>query len=470
MRIACTRTLLFVLLWPTLLPASQELRVGPQAPFPTITEALHVASPGDTVRVAAGHYRERLVINRSIVLIGEGWPIVDGGGHGHVIEALAPIAISGFVIRSSGDAVDREDSGLMVRAGPSSIVNNRLDDVLYGVYVKQAPGSLVADNRVVGKPLALARRGDGIRLWYSAGTRVLDNEVRQARDVVVYFSDSLSMRGNRVIDGRYGLHYMYSNHSLVEDNWLAGNQVGAFLMYSTHLELSGNVFAGARGATGMGLGLKDADHVSVTNNLMLRNAIGVHLDNSPRSAEMSNEFRDNAFAYNGTAVRLLPAVANNRFVDNAFSANGRPVGVAGGAGREQVAQNRWAQNYWGDYVGFDEDGDGIGDTPFLHVRFSDELLSRHPDLRFFSGSPALSMLDQMVRFFPLLRPIPMVVDSTPRQVASALDPWRASMARQPVSIGRQDAAGGRWSVVLAAMTVSAMLLTWGVIADRGRDQ
>ena len=463
------RTLLLLFLSPTFLSASQDLRVGPGAPFSTITEALVAAGPGDTISVAPGHYRERLVIDRPVVLIGEAWPIIDGGGHGHVIEALAPISISGFVIRSSGDDVDREDSGLMVRAGPSQIVDNQLDDVLYGVYVKQAPGSLVAGNRVVGKPLALARRGDGIRLWYSAGTQVLDNDVRQARDLVVYFSDSLSMRGNRVLDGRYGLHYMYSNHSLVEDNWLAGNQVGAFLMYSTHLQLSGNVFAGARGATGMGLGLKDADRVSVSNNLILRNAVGVHLDNSPRTANMPNEFRDNAFAYNGMAVRLLPAVANNHFVDNAFSANGRPVGVAGGA-REQVAQNQWAQNYWSEYVGFDEDGDGIGDTPFSHVRFSDELLSRHPDLRFFSGSPALSMLDRAMRFFPLLRPIPMVVDSTPRLDASALDPWRASMAQQPIGIGREDAAGGRWSVVVAAMTLGAMLLIWGVVADRGRDR
>ncbi len=463
------RTLLLVLLWPTLLSASQDLRVGPDSSFSTITEALVAASPGDTIRVARGHYREQLVIDRPVVLVGQEWPTIDGGGHGHVIEALAPISISGFVIRSSGDDGDREDSGLMVRAGPSQIVDNQFEDVLYGVYVKQAPGSLIADNRVVGKPLALARRGDGIRLWYSAGTQVLDNDVHQARDVVVYFSDSLSMRGNRVFDGRYGLHYMYSNHSTVEDNWLAGNQVGAFLMYSTHLQLRGNVFAGARGATGMGLGLKDADHVWVSNNLILKNAVGVHLDNSPRSANMPNEFRDNAFAYNGMAVRLLPAVANNSFVDNAFSANGRPVGVAGGA-REQVAQNEWAQNYWSEYVGFDEDGDGIGDTPFSHVRFSDELLSRHPDLRFFSGSPALSMLDRAMRFFPLLRPIPMVVDSTPRLSALALDPWRAATTEQPVGISREDVASGRWSVLVAAMTLGAMLLIWGVIADRGHDR
>jgi hypothetical protein len=79
------------------------------------------------------------------------------------------------------------------------------------------------------------------------------------------------------------------------------------------------------------------------------------------------------------------------------------------------------------------------------------------------------MLDRAMRFFPLLRPIPMVVDSTPRLNASALDPWRASMAQQPIGIGREDAAGGRWSVVVAAMTLGAMLLIWGVVADWGRD-
>jgi hypothetical protein len=80
------------------------------------------------------------------------------------------------------------------------------------------------------------------------------------------------------------------------------------------------------------------------------------------------------------------------------------------------------------------------------------------------------MLDRAMRFFPLLRPIPMVVDSTPRLSALALDPWRASMTEQPVEISREDVASGRWSVIVAAMTLGAMLLIWGVIADRGRDR
>lgn len=50
--------------------------------YPTIQEAINAASDGDTVLVAAGTYYENVVINKTIVLIGEGRDVtfIDASG------------------------------------------------------------------------------------------------------------------------------------------------------------------------------------------------------------------------------------------------------------------------------------------------------------------------------------------------------------------------------------------------------
>lgn len=434
--------------------AAQALRVGPEAPHATIGSALDAAAAGDTILVAPGTYRESVVIERAVTLIGRGRPVIDAGGRGHVIEASAPLEVRGFTLRGSGTSVDEEHAGVMVREATARVVDNRIEDVLYGVYLKEAAGSLVADNRIAGKPFAPPRRGDGIRVWYSTGTTIEANRLDRVRDLVIYFSDSTRLRANRVTDSRYGLHYMYSNHSRLDDNDLVGNQVGAFIMYSRDIEIVGNAFVRAEGASGMGLGLKDSDEIVVVKNLFLDNAIGVHLDNAPRERDATNRFAGNAFVGNESAVRLLPSVRSNAFAGNDFVANGRPALLAGGAGREVAKRNDWTGNHWAGYAGFDRDHDGTGDTPFIHARLADELLARHPSLELFADSPALEALDLIARFLPLLRPSAVVVDSLPRMEPIALAAWSAEASRygasRPGPVGRVGASA-LWLLGTAAV-------------------
>jgi nitrous oxidase accessory protein len=456
-----TRTALLALLAGIAAPAlgaQQTLGVGPGSPYPTISAALRDASAGDTIRVASGTYREKLRIERPVTLVGEGWPVVDAGGTGHVVEALAPLEIRGFVLRGSGFDVDQENAGVIARGATVKVLGNRLEDVLYGIYLKQAPGSQVVGNRIHGKPLAPARRGDGIRLWYSPGSRVTGNDVRGARDVVAYFSDHLVLEDNVIRGGRYGLHYMYSHHSRLVGNRLYGNQVGAFLMYSNDIELIDNVFAEAEGPSGMGLGLKDSDAVAVRGNLFLENSIGVHLDNSPSSRDRVNDFDGNTFALNGAAVRMLPSVTGNRFYGNDFLANDAPARVAGGARTGQVRQNDWSGNHWSEYAGFDRDGDGVGDAPYVHAHLADDLLERRPALRIFALAPALDALDALVRSFPLLRPEPVVADPVPRLSIQAARRWQEEWPGRGASgwaKGAVESAGWALAAVAALGALGA---------------
>ncbi len=395
---------------------ASQLTVGPQGDHATIRDALQAAAPGDTIVVTAGTYHEHLLLDRPVVLVGEPGTVIEGDGRGSVIVIRASATVRGFVIRGSGSDQSREDSGIIADGADAvRIEDNQFEDVLFGIYLKQCHNAIVRRNSIEGKNLALPLRGDGIHFWYSHNGTVTDNRLDRVRDLVIWFSDSTLIRGNQVQDSRYGLHYMYSDHNVFEDNAFHGNRVGAFIMYSRGITFRGNVFAHAKGTTGRGIGFKDSDDIRAVGNFMIKNAVGISLDNSPSSERASNQFEDNVVAYNDVAVAMLPSVHGNVFRANQFIDNVQPVAVAGGG---TALRNRWLENYWSDYVGFDADGDGHGDMPFVYERLSDDLFAKHQGLRLYNLSLATTALNLLGRVFPLLAPEPVVVDSLPRLVAT----------------------------------------------------
>lgn len=438
--------------WIALILAARTLSLGPGG-TPTVAAALAAAAPGDTVRVSPGVYAERLVIERPVVLIGEGRPLIDGGGEGTVVELRAPAVVSGFRIRGSGRILDQEDAGILVTADSSVIADNELEDVLFGIYLKESAGSQVVDNRIQGKDRPLGVRGDGIRLWASDDALVERNVVSGTRDVVIYFSHGLRFRENVVADGRYGLHYMYSSDNRFEHNEFLRNDVAAFIMYSSDIVLRHNVFAQASGRSGYGVGLKDADRIEVSDNLIVQNQVGLYLDNSPSRVDAENLVRDNIFAFNDVAVELLPSVRANGFIDNTFVGNIRETVVSGGG---NALANRWSGNRWEKAADWDRDGDGVLDRPYRIDRLSDDLFARYPALRLYELSPATLALDALGRFFPLLEPEPIVVDSAPRPLPEALE-------AKPLGseLGRRQPRGGAGPLAALVALGLAGLSAWG---------
>jgi nitrous oxidase accessory protein len=389
-----------------------HLTVGPAGNFSSIGAALARAGAGDTIRVAPGVYHEHLSVERAVTLLGEPGAVITGDGVGIVLRIDARATVRGFTIRGSGSRLDTEDGGITAQRSSGVVIeNNRLEDVLFGITLKECDSALIRGNTIEGKNLAVRFRADGIHLWSSHDVRVVNNEVRRGRDLAIWFSNRTTVVGNRVTDGRYGLHFMNSHANRFEANQFLGNDVGAFIMYSRDVTFRDNVFANAKGSFGRGLGFKDADGVVAERNLIVENTIGVWLDNSPSTLGAVNEFSANVVAYNEVGVELLPSVRANVFQANQFRDNVQPVRVSGGG---TALANRWTGNAWSEYAGFDRERDGVGDTPFVFERLSDDLFARHPALQVFALSPAADLLNGLSRVFPPLRPTPIVVDSAPR--------------------------------------------------------
>jgi nitrous oxidase accessory protein len=384
----------------------------------TLAEVLTRAETGDTVVVDGGRHEGPLTITRAVTLEGRNWPVIVGAGVGTVISVRAPgTQISGFVIRGSGSSLDEENAGLTLDESPDGVVaHNRFEDVLFGIYLRKSSRSHIVGNEISSKALDIPRRGDAIRIWYSNDVRIEDNRVRHSRDVVLWYSERLAVKRNRVTGGRYGLHFMYCDDAEIEENLLSDNSVGAFLMYSRRLRLYRNTISGNHGPSGFGVGLKDMDDAQIIGNRFIGNRIGAFLDNSPREAASRIDLTDNLFAGNDAGVSILPNVKRGSFLDNSFVENQQQVEVAG-SGADPAA-NLWRGNFWSTYVGYDGDGDGVGDVPFQADRLFEDLADRRPGLRLFLYSPAKEALEVAARTVPLIKPRPKVVDEQPRMSAS----------------------------------------------------
>jgi nitrous oxidase accessory protein len=384
-----------------------------------LAAAIDQAQPGATIVVNGGTYHGHLVLDKPLTLIGQNWPTIDGGGTGTVLTLRgAGTTISGFVIRDSGHSLDQENTGVAGEASDLTIRGNRFVDTLFGIYLRQANGSVVADNVITSKDLDVPRRGDPIRVWSSSDVLIENNEVYRGRDVVLWYSERMTLRGNTVRDGRYGFHFMYCDDALMEGNRLLDNSVGTFMMYSRRLVMRNNTVAGNRGPSGYGIGLKDLDDVAITNNLFLDNRIGAYIDGSPREVDSTGLFAGNVFAYNDIGVQLLPAVRNNEFYSNSFIENEEQVAISAGGGR--ATANAWSVNgqgnYWSDYAGFDAAGDGLGDLPYHSQRLFENLMQQEPALRLFLYSPASNALDFAARAFPMIKPQAKLTDDFPLMV------------------------------------------------------
>ncbi len=399
--------------------------VRPGDPDRTLQEAIASAPPGATLEVRGGVYHGPLLIDKPLTLIGVDQPTLDGQGRGTVLHITAPyVTVRGFVIRNSGRSLDHEDAGILAEGAPGVILeDNRLEDVLFGIYLKNSPGAHIRRNTVLGLDVVEAERGDAIRLWYSPDAWIEGNRTLRGRDVIIWFSDRSVLRGNQFEMGRYGIHYMYCTGGRAEENILQGNFVGVYVMYSRGLVFRNNRFLHQRGPSGYGLAFKDSDEIDVEGNLFLDNTAAIFLDNTPRTEGSPVHFVRNIIAYNGIGVLALPMVRGVLFQENVFWENEQQAATQG---EGNLMANRWLGNFWSDYQGFDADGDGIGDVPYRSHRLFETLVDQVPLLRMFWGTPVLQALETAAILFPFFEPPVRLEDPAPRMQPSARPPAEAS--------------------------------------------
>ncbi|MEO5336300.1 MAG: nitrous oxide reductase family maturation protein NosD [Magnetospirillum sp. WYHS-4] len=381
------------------------------AVLPSAQPFIDAAQDKDVVILPPGTYAGPLVVAKPIVLDGDGKVTIDGGGKGTVLAIETDGAtVRGLRLVNSGESHNDVDAGIQVKGSFNVIKDNVIEDTLFGIDLHQSDSNVVRRNVVHSKDLELGMRGDAIRLWFSRSNRIEENEISRSRDVVVWHSVDNTIRGNKVSDSRYGLHFMYAQHNLVEDNTYWDNSVGIILMYSDGIVIRGNRVTNGTGATGVGIGLKETSSTTIEDNEIVYVSNGIYLDLSPFQPDTGNRIERNHVAFTGIGVLFHNDWKGNELRANRFEHNLVQVSVNA---RASAARNLWDGNYWDDYQGFDRDGDGIGDTPYELRVYADRLWMDVPHAAFFRGAPVLTLVDFLERLAPLTDPILLMRDDKP---------------------------------------------------------
>ena len=385
-------------------------------PAGVLQARIDAAARGTTVVVPAGLYQGPIVLRGPLTLIGERGATIDGGGRGSVVTISGNgVVFRGFTVRNSGRDVTEEAAGIKVTGDDHRIEANEIGDVYFGIHVGDGFRVIVEGNVVRPGAQHGARPGHGINAWNLRDSRIAGNHISAARDgVYLSFTERLVVTGNVVTGCRYGLHSMYSQDARFEHNDAFSNLLGAALMMSDRLVVKGNRIRQHReGAAAYGVLLKDIGDLMAEDNEITSNRVGVYAEGVPSNSQREAVFRNNVIAGNEVGLALQSTarltLTGNRIAENL--ADVRPLG------RTLAAGMRWSRdgrgNSWGQYRGFDADGDGIGDVPHRIEDAMDALIRRNPLIQALLYTPAHLALEAAARMFPIYRQAPLVVDDRP---------------------------------------------------------
>ncbi len=380
--------------------------------LPPFQDLVDKTPPGGVLVAPPGQYAGPVTVTRPITIDGQGKVSIDAGDKGTVFVLKADDSVMrGLHLTGSGDSHDTDDSCLDVRGHRNLLENLQIDNCLFGIDLKQTDDTVVRHNVIRSKPLDLGVRGDGLRLWYSHRNLIEDNEILDSRDTVAWYSHDNIFRGNIGRRSRYSIHFMFANNNIVEGNEFYGNAVGVYFMYTEGGVARNNIISHANGATGMGIGFKEASGTLIEGNEIIYCGIGIGSDLSPFQPDTTIEIHRNRFAYNGIGILFNSETGGNNLTNNIFEGNLAQISY-GGRG-DGARSNYWRNNYWDDYQGFDRNGDGIGDQPYELMAFADQIWMEIPAAGFFRSSPALELIDFLERLAPFSLPDTILIDENP---------------------------------------------------------
>ncbi|MDR0588664.1 MAG: nitrous oxide reductase family maturation protein NosD [Burkholderiales bacterium] len=385
----------------------------PLSPNP-LQDAIDRAAAGSTLKLSRGLYRGAIHIDKPLSLIAEEkGAVIRGNGIGTVIRVTANhVTLSGITVEGSGDSHQSIDACVaVINANNVKVLNLTLRDCLFGVNFEGTHKSLIENNTITSKPFSSGLKGDGIRLWYSHANIIRGNVTQNVRDNVLWYSSANRIENNRGEDSRYALHFMYADRNVVTHNRYEHNSVGIFMMYSHGSNVSNNIITHASDAFGIGIGMKEVSDCKVEDNHLMYNARGLYLDQSPYQPDTVNRFIGNRLSYNTIAIQMHGTLLGSDFERNLFKGN--IDDVANDTPESRLDLNRWFNNYWDNYEGFDRNRDGYGDTPHEQFAYADKMWSYRPSVKFFYGSPVMSLLNFLYKLMPFSEPDYIASDPKP---------------------------------------------------------
>jgi parallel beta-helix repeat protein len=371
----------------------------PDADYEIIQHAIHAASPGDTIIVYPGTYKEQVDVNRKLSLKGIDYPVIDGFGSGHTITMSAGGCVfDGFKVTNSGG---KDSAGIYVRSEDNIIKNNIVNSHdYYGIYLYHSICNTIINNT------ANSNGDHGISLKYSEKNTIANNTAKRTRNykygIHLYRSNNNVVTNNNVSNNYDGIRlYDSSNNTIISNTANSNSKVGIYLLGSEKNRIINNT---ANSNKDDGIRLSDAMlsgglygyscNNILKDNTVLNNHHGICISGMSKNNIITNNIASN----NRASIDLIHSKGNiiylNNFIKNGhwnvlsyrlniWNSTEKITYIYKGRTHES-----YMGNYWNDYTGSDADNDGIGDKPYrINSDINDEYPLMEPFENYFEAVP-----------------------------------------------------------------------------------
>lgn len=378
---------------------SNTIIVGRQSAVKTIQTALELARDGDTIKVTEGLYREKgLLIRKRVVLQGIQYPVIDGEHKYEIIAVKADaVVIEGFKVVNSGVSSMDDFAGIKIYNSRKVIIrNNILLNTFFGIYAQLGSNCIIENNVLLGTAKNEQQSGNGIHCWKSDSMQIKNNRISGHRDGIYFefITHSTITQNKSEKNLRYGLHFMFSNHDSYLHNQFRNNGSGVAVMFSHHVTMLNNLFTQNWGDAAYGILLKEISDSRIEKNQFLENTVAIFLEGANRIDVQKNSFKSNGWAMKIQASCMDITVTGNNFQSNTFD-----VGTNG-----SLMLNKFSQNYWDKYEGYDLDKNNKGDIPYRPVSMYAVIVERNPIAMILFRSFMTALFDKTEKLIPSLTP------------------------------------------------------------------
>ena len=390
--------LCLIVLSPLLIQA-KTIRVTKGEKFSTIQAAINSSMASDTIVVSSGFYFEKnIIIDKSITLIGDDLPVLDGEGKYEIVSIKSSnVVFSGFKLQHCGYGTLDDPAGIKIYDSENvTISNNVLDDNFFGIYIQFGKNCIIKNNHITSYGKEEQQIGNGIHCWKSDSIQIIGNQITGHRDGIYFefVTNSIIWRNISKNNIRYGLHFMFSNNDAYISNVFSENGAGVAVMFTQGVKMFNNVFSNNWGDAAYGLLLKEISNSYINGNKFYKNTSGIYMEGVSKTQVQKNIFSGNGWAIKIQASCMEVVVNSNNFFGNTFD-----IGTNG-----SLVLNSFDSNYWDKYEGYDINKDKIGDLPYRPISMFSMIIEKNPPAMILFRSIMVSVLDKTEKIIPSLTP------------------------------------------------------------------
>ncbi len=293
------------------------LFVGGSGPgnYTKIQDAIDNASEGDTIFVYTGTYFENILLWKSVNLIGENrkntiiFPRnVELNENSTIYISVDNCSINGFTINNNNFETDV--IGIFIHSSGNMIFDNSILRFKYGVYLKDENFEHVFTGNNISRN-EISNCTSGIYLRANAEYNTINR--------------------NYIIDNLEGIIIYYCENNTIQNNFVHSNTV-----YGIYININ-------------------SDGNIVSRNICSENRYGIRFKAVSYNEIFLNRLEKNELGLYSCCGSHHNILYFNSLIDNEKNASD---------GFYNFWDNGIVGNYWEDYNGTDNDGDGIGDTPY----------------------------------------------------------------------------------------------------------